>query len=37
MNPRAKKAPFPWFGGKSTVADAVWQRLGRPKQFGGAA
>ena len=33
MNPRAKKAPFPWFGGKSTVAADVWQRLGRPKQY----
>lgn len=22
------KAPFPWFGGKSTVADLVWQRFG---------
>ena len=27
------KAPFPWFGGKSTVADAVWRRLGSPKQY----
>ncbi len=22
------KAPFPWFGGKSDVAEAVWQRFG---------
>ncbi len=22
------RAPFPWFGGKSTIASAVWQRLG---------
>jgi len=22
------KAPFPWFGGKSTVADLVWSRFG---------
>ena len=22
------KAPFPWFGGKSRVADIVWQRFG---------
>lgn len=22
------RAPFPWFGGKSTVADIVWSRLG---------
>ena len=27
------KAPFPYFGGKSTIAAAVWQRLGRPKQY----
>ena len=27
------KAPFPWFGGKSTVANAVWRRLGSPKQY----
>ena len=33
MNPRARKAPFPWFGGKSTVADYVWRRLGSPKQY----
>jgi DNA adenine methylase len=24
----ALKAPFPWFGGKSRVADVVWQRFG---------
>jgi DNA adenine methylase len=24
----ALKAPFPWFGGKSRVADEVWQRFG---------
>lgn len=22
------KAPFPWFGGKSRVADLVWDRFG---------
>lgn len=22
------KAPFPWFGGKSRVADVVWRRFG---------
>ena len=22
------KAPFPWFGGKSRVADIVWDRFG---------
>ena len=27
------KAPFPWFGGKRTVVDQVWQRFGRPKQY----
>ena len=27
------KAPFPWFGGKSTVAEAIWRRLGSPKQY----
>lgn len=30
---RSRKAPFPWFGGKSTVADEVWRRLGSPKQY----
>lgn len=30
---RSKKAPFPWFGGKSSVAADVWQRLGSPKQY----
>ena len=24
----ALSAPFPWFGGKSKVADLVWQRFG---------
>lgn len=32
-NPRASKAPFPWFGGKSTVAADIWARLGRPAQY----
>jgi len=27
------KAPFPYFGGKSTVADVVWQALGQPKHY----
>lgn len=27
------KAPFPYFGGKSMVADIVWQRLGDVKQY----
>jgi hypothetical protein len=26
--PDALKAPFPWFGGKSRVADIVWERFG---------
>lgn len=27
------KAPFPYFGGKRSVLDLVWVRLGRPKQY----
>lgn len=27
------KAPFPAFGGKSQVADLVWERLGDPRNF----
>jgi DNA adenine methylase len=27
------KAPFPWFGGKSRVADLVWQRLGNVPNY----
>ena len=27
------KAPFPYFGGKSTVADKVWDALGQPKHY----
>ena len=27
------KAPFPWFGGKSTVADLVWDRFGNVPNF----
>ena len=27
------RAPFPYFGGKSKIAAAVWQRLGSPKQY----
>ena len=26
-------APFPWFGGKRSVVDCVWSRLGRPKHY----
>jgi site-specific DNA-adenine methylase len=28
MDSSGLKAPFPWFGGKSRVADIVWQRFG---------
>ena len=28
MNDEPLKAPFPWFGGKSRVADVVWERFG---------
>ena len=27
------RAPFPWFGGKRTIIDMVWERLGKPKQY----
>lgn len=27
------KAPFPYFGGKSKIADTVWARLGSPRQY----
>lgn len=27
------KAPFPWFGGKSRVAAAVWERFGNPLNY----
>lgn len=27
------KAPFPWFGGKSAVADLVWDRFGRVQNY----
>jgi hypothetical protein len=26
-------APFPYFGGKRSVVDDVWRRLGRPRQY----
>lgn len=29
----ALRAPFPYFGGKRAIADDVWQRFGRPKQY----
>jgi hypothetical protein len=27
------KAPFPYFGGKRTMASEVWRRFGTPKQY----
>ena len=33
MSALAVKAPFPYFGGKSRVAEAVWQRLGSPARY----
>lgn len=27
------KAPFPYFGGKSSIASAVWSALGQPKHY----
>lgn len=27
------KAPFPYFGGKSKVADVVWEALGDVKHY----
>ena len=27
------KAPFPYFGGKSSVASLVWDALGQPKHY----
>lgn len=27
------RAPFPYFGGKSSIAGEVWGRLGSPKQY----
>lgn len=28
-----RKAPFPWFGGKSRIATDIWARLGNPSQY----
>ena len=33
MRPSDLPAPFPWFGGKRKVADAVWQRFGRVANY----
>jgi DNA adenine methylase len=30
---QSMKAPFPYFGGKSTVADEIWQRFGNVKNY----
>jgi hypothetical protein len=30
---QALRAPFPWFGGKSRVADLVWDRFGDPRNY----
>jgi hypothetical protein len=27
------RSPYPWFGGKSTIASAVWRRLGNVRNF----
>jgi len=27
------RAPFPYFGGKRTIAETVWRAFGRPKQY----
>ena len=27
------RAPFPYFGGKRTIADTVWRAFGRPRQY----
>lgn len=32
-HPRAQKAPFQYFGGKSQVADEIWARLGHVKHY----
>lgn len=33
MTINVKKAPFPWFGGKSKASDAVWRLLGDPAHY----
>ena len=33
MTVAALKSPFPWFGGKSTVAELVWQRFGAVRNY----
>ena len=33
MSSEFNKAPFPYFGGKSTIAHKIWQYLGQPKHY----
>lgn len=33
MSRRELTAPFPWFGGKSAIADVVWKRLGNVTNY----
>lgn len=33
MKQETLKAPFPWFGGKSTVASEIWQRFGTVRNY----
>lgn len=33
MTVKLLRAPFPWFGGKSRVADLVWQRFGDVRNY----
>jgi len=32
-NADVMRAPFPWFGGKSPIADIVWKRFGEPVNY----
>ena len=33
VNSALLRAPFPYFGGKRTIAETVWRAFGRPKQY----
>ena len=33
VNSKPMRAPFPYFGGKRTIAETVWRAFGRPKQY----
>ena len=33
VNNDVQRAPFPWFGGKSAIADVIWKRFGRPDNY----